>query len=141
MTCMAATGGLVSIPAALATGADVSHVTGAFKQSAPMAHVAPHCVSGGEASCCLCRRSGGAHPPPVQPLTASCSGCKGAAAACAGDLLLQTHSLHGLTLRPALAAEELLLPVMNEFAFNLESFNPAFTATLLKVKRCRCTSV
>lgn len=30
--------------------------------------------------------------------------------------------------------------MMNEFAFNLESFNPAFTATLLKVNRCRCTS-
>ena len=87
-------------------------MTGALKQSAPTVHVA-HTVS------------------QVEKL----------AAACAGHLLLQTHSLHGLTLRPALAAEELLLPVMNEFAFNLESFNPAFTATLLKVKRCRCTSV
>eukprot|EP00891_Asterochloris_glomerata_P004175 jgi/Astpho2/4175/e_gw1.00064.44.1_t len=35
---------------------------------------------------------------------------------------------------PADRWEELLLPVMNEFAFNLESFNPAFTATLLKVQ-------
>ena len=50
-------------------------------------------------------------------------------------LMVPPHSLHGFSLPTPLAAEELLLPVMNEFAFNLESFNPAFTATLLKVKR------
>ena len=31
-------------------------------------------------------------------------------------------------------AEERLRLVMNELAYNLESFNPAFTAVLLKVK-------
>ena len=31
-------------------------------------------------------------------------------------------------------AESKLRPVLNELAFNLESFNPAFTAVLLKVR-------
>jgi len=33
-------------------------------------------------------------------------------------------------------AEAKLRPVMHELAYNLESFNPAFTAVLLKVGRC-----
>ena len=37
-------------------------------------------------------------------------------------------------------AEEKLRPVMNELAYNLESFNPAFTAVLLKVKSRSCSS-
>lgn len=36
------------------------------------------------------------------------------------------------------SAEERLRPVMNELAYNLESFNPAFTAVLLKVL-CHCS--
>ena len=32
------------------------------------------------------------------------------------------------------AAGEKLRPVMHELAYNLESFNPAFTAVLLKVR-------
>ena len=81
----------------------------------PTAYLASHCILLGlqRSSSCLCR-------------TPAAAGA---------------HSLRGLTLHPALAAEELLLPVMNEFAFNLESFNPAFTATLLKVNSCRCIAV
>ena len=33
------------------------------------------------------------------------------------------------------SAEAKLRPVLNELAYNLESFNPAFTAVLLKVRR------
>ena len=43
---------------------------------------------------------------------------------------------HGLTSQLSHAvAESKLRPVMNELAYNLESFNPAFTAVLLKVCR------
>ena len=34
-----------------------------------------------------------------------------------------------------LAAAQRVRPVMNELAYNLESFNPAFTAVLLKVQQ------
>ena len=110
MTCMDATGGLISVPAALGAGADVSHVTGAVNltQSAPTVHVA-HTAS------------------QVEKL----------AAACAGHLVAPTHRLCTLSLHLAQAADELLLAVQ-EICWHPPTACMASHCILLWLQRSCC---
>ena len=67
-----------------------------------------------------------------------CVSSRVAAAACAGDLLLHTHGLSGLTLHPAGTAEELLLSVQEICCCRLTACVASHCILLWLQRSCCC---